>query len=64
MCQYRMNSDTNIISRRAFLKEFASLQRLKNKAGFQALHIFFQVDKRQWRLKSCAIFLFNLIYVF
>ena len=30
-----MNSNTNIISRRAFLKQFASLQKLKNKVVFK-----------------------------
>ena len=35
MCQHCINSDTNTISRRAVLKESASLQKLKNKVVSQ-----------------------------
>ena len=35
VCQHCMNSDTNIISHRAFLKWSASLQKLKTKMFFK-----------------------------
>ena len=44
MYQHCMNSDTNIVTWHAFLKESVSLQKLKSKAVFQAKHIV-QVDK-------------------
>ena len=49
-----MNSDKN--TQRTFLKDSASLQKLKNKVVSQTRHTLFEVDKRKWRLKSFTYF--------
>ena len=58
-----MNSDTKIISRCAFLKESASLQKLKNKVAFQVRHILFKKTKAM-AFKVLYFFVFTVCFKF